>query len=106
MKKFLLVLVAFVCFGISAEARKPDNGKYCSTDNSYVIVDGYSIYLYIDGYSAGKFTIKSGGDTDDPDSMWFQFTDASGKEYDGEYKKINGEYILKMGSRTLKKSNC
>jgi hypothetical protein len=30
----------------------------------------------------------------------------SGKEHDGEYKKINGEYILKLGSRTLKKSNC
>ena len=106
MKKLLIVLVAIIGFGISVNARTPDNGKYCGTDNSYVIVDGYNIYLYIDGYSAGKFTITSGEDTDDPNSMWFTFKDAGGKEHNGEYKKINGEYILKLGRRTVKKSNC
>jgi hypothetical protein len=106
MKKILIFLVAVIGFGISAFARTPENGKYCSTDDSYVIVDGDNIYLYIGGYSAGKFTITHGEDTDDQNSMWFTFTTDGGKENNGEYKKINGEYILKLGSRTLKKSNC
>jgi hypothetical protein len=106
MKKILVILVAVIGISFSVNARTPENGKYCATDGSYVVVDGDNIYLYIDGYSAGKFTITHGEDTNDPNSMWFTFTTEGGRENNGEYKKINGEYILKLGSRTLKKSNC
>ena len=106
MLKKIVVLVAVIGFCISVNARTPDNGKYCASDGSYVVVSGDNIYLYIDGYSAGKFTITHGDDTDDPDSMWFTFKTEGGQVNNGEYKKVNGEYILKLGSRTLKKSNC
>ncbi|MDR2125402.1 MAG: hypothetical protein LBP63_01055 [Prevotellaceae bacterium] len=106
MKKIMFILVAFIGLGICTSARTPQDGKYCCTDNSYVIVDGDDISLYIDGYSAGKFTITHSEDTDDPNSMWFTFVSDGGKENNGEYKKINGEFILKLGNRTLKKSNC
>ena len=106
MKKVLVILVALIGIGISVNARTPQSGKYCSSDNSYVIVDGANIYLYIDGYSAGKFTITRGDDTDNPSSPWFTFADSSGKEHNGEYQKFNGEYVLKLGGRKLKGSNC
>ena len=101
-----MILAILIGIGISANAKTPENGKYCCTDNSYVIVDGDDIYLYIDGYSAGSFTIIHDQDTDDQYSMWFTFKTEGGEERSGEYKMINGEYILKLGNRTLKKSNC
>lgn len=106
MKKILVILVALIGFCISSNAKTPDNGKYCASDGSYVVVDGDDIYLYIDGYSAGKFTITHGEDTDNPNSQWFTFETEGGKENNGMYMKVDGEYILKLGSRTLKKSNC
>ena len=100
MKKVILILVAVIGLGLSANAMIVPDGKYCSvSDNSYVIVSGNDIYLYIDGYSAGRWTITENESYSDQ----IVIVDNSGRENNGRVWKQNGEIYLQLGSRKLKK---
>ena len=57
MKKFIIVLTLLFSFQIFIWAIP--SGKYCAEDESYVIVSGQRITLYIGLYSAGSFSIVS-----------------------------------------------
>lgn len=101
MKKFIIILVALIGFTVSANAMIVPDGKYCTRngDNSYVVVSGTTIYLYIDGHYAGQWTITE----NDSYSDRIVFVDGNGEAHGGRVWRQNGEIYLDLGDRRLKK---
>lgn len=96
MKKFIIVLTLLFSFQIFIWAIP--SGKYCAEDESYVIVSGQRITLYIGLYSAGSFSIVS----EEKDGT-FTFSDESGVIHKGKWYEQNGITYLKLGARMLQK---